>query len=180
MKQHLCGIAWMCVGLVTLSGATLVAQSTRPVAAAPAGQAAAAGAPAAAKLFAAAADVTALMERASREIKPGQPMIALPIVQLAPYRANLEYRVAVGPASVHEKDLELFYVLEGTGTVVTGGTLTDEKRTNPENRSGTGIQGGQSRKVAKGDFILVPDSTAHWFSTIEGRLVLMSLHVPKP
>ena len=133
---------------------------------------------AAAQLFTSSAEVTALMARAKSEIKPGQPMTALPILQLAPYRANLEYRVAVGPASVHEKDAELFYVLEGSGTVVTGGTLTEERRTNPDNRSGTGVQGGASRRVAKGDFVLVPENTAHWFSAIDGTLVLMSLHLP--
>ena len=155
--------------LLLVSVSVVAAQSAAaPAAAAPAAQ-----------LFAAAGDVSALAARAKSEIKTGQPMTALPIVQLAPYRANLEYRVAVGPASVHEKEAELFYVLEGSGTVVTGGTLTEGKRTNPENQSGTGVQGGASRKVAKGDFILVPENTPHWFSTIDGTLVLMSLHLPR-
>jgi mannose-6-phosphate isomerase-like protein (cupin superfamily) len=131
------------------------------------------------QLFASAADVTALIEKARGQIKTGQPMVALPIVQVAPYRANLEYRVAVGPASVHDKEAEMFLVLEGSGTVVTGGTLKDERRTNPDNRSGSGIDGGSSRNVAKGDFILVPEGTGHWFSAINGTLVLMSIHLPR-
>lgn len=129
------------------------------------------------QLFAAAGDVTGLIAKAKSQVKPGQPMVALPIVQMAPHRANLEYRVAVGPASVHETEAELFYVLEGSGTVVTGGTLTDERRTNPENLTGAGIQGGNSRRVTKGDFILVPEKTAHWYSAIDGTLVLMSIHL---
>jgi mannose-6-phosphate isomerase-like protein (cupin superfamily) len=133
----------------------------------------------AAQLFSSSAEVTALAARAKSELKAGQPMIGLPILQLSPYRANLEYRVAVGPASIHEKDAEMFYVLEGSGTVVTGGTLTEERRTNPDNRSGTGIQGGASRRIAKGDFVMVPENTAHWFSAIDGTLVLMSLHLPR-
>ena len=51
---------------------------------------------------------------------------------------------------------------------------------NPENLAGTGIDGGQRRKVAKGDFIMVPENTPHWFSAIEGTVVLMSLHLPHP
>ena len=35
------------------------------------------------------------------------------------------------------------------------------------------------RKIAKGDFILVPEGTPHWFSTIDGTLTLMSLHLPR-
>jgi quercetin dioxygenase-like cupin family protein len=56
----------------------------------------------------------------------------------------------------------------------------EEKRTNPANLSGTAIEGGASRNVAKGDFIIVPEGTAHWFSAINGTLVLMTLHVPRP
>jgi len=45
----------------------------------------------------------------------------------------------------------LFYVIDGAGTLVTGGKLIDEKRTNAENLSGSGIEGGVSKRVAKGD-----------------------------
>ncbi len=107
-------------------------------------------------------------------------MVAERILQLAPYNANLEYRASVGPAAIHEKEAEVFYVIDGTATMVTGGKLANEKRTNPENLSGTGIEGGESRDVAKGDFIIVAEGTAHWFSKIDSTLVLMTLHVPRP
>ena len=133
-----------------------------------------------AKMFSSASDVQALIAKAKSERKDGQPMVAERILQLAPYNANLEYRASVGPAAIHEKEAEVFYVIDGTATMVTGGKLADEKRTNPENLSGTGIEGGESRAVAKGDFIIVPENTAHWFSKIDGVLVLMTLHVPRP
>jgi quercetin dioxygenase-like cupin family protein len=63
--------------------------------------------------------------------------------------------------------------------MVTGGKLTEEKRTNAENLSGTAIENGDSRQVAKGDFIIVPQGVPHWFSKINGTLVMMSLHVPR-
>ncbi len=34
--------------------------------------------------------------------------------------------------------------------------------------------------VAKGDFVIVPENTGHWFSEIKSTLVLMSVHVPRP
>jgi quercetin dioxygenase-like cupin family protein len=37
-----------------------------------------------------------------------------------------------------------------------------------------------TRRVAKGDFIMVPEGTPHWFSAIDGTIVLMSLHLPRP
>jgi len=129
--------------------------------------------------FASAADVDALIAKAKSEHKPSQPLIAQRILRLAPYNVNLEYRTSVGPASIHEKEAELFFVMDGAATMVTGGKLTEEKRTNPENLSGAGIEGGESRHIAKGDYIIVPENTAHWFSKIDGTLILMSLHVPR-
>lgn len=133
------------------------------------------------KLFASAADVTAMIANAKKTRKPDQANMVQPIVQSAPFNANLEYRVAGinANASVHEKEAEMFYVVDGSGTVVTGGKLKEERRTNPENLSGTGIDGGTRRRIAKGDFVMVPEGTPHWFGEIDGALVLMSIHLPK-
>ncbi len=132
------------------------------------------------KTFASSADVAALAAKAKSERKEGQPVVAERILQLAPYNANLEYRASVGPAAVHQREAEMFYVIDGSATLVTGGKLTNESRTNAENLSGTGIEGGMSRAVAKGDFVIVPENTPHWFSAINGTITLMSLHVPRP
>ena len=132
------------------------------------------------KSFASSADVAALAAKAKSERKEGQALVAQPILQLAPYNVSLEYRVAVANAAVHEREAELFFVIDGSATLVTGGKLADEKRTNAENLSGTSITGGTSRKVGKGDFIMVPENTPHWFSAIDGSVTLMSLHLPHP
>jgi mannose-6-phosphate isomerase-like protein (cupin superfamily) len=134
------------------------------------------------RLFAGSADVTAMIAKAKSERKPDQPNFIQPIVQLAPYTANLEYRVAGvnAPASVHEREAEMFYVVDGAGTLVTGGTLRDEKRTNADNLTGSAIDGGTPRRVAKGDWVMVPEKTAHWFTQIDTALVLMSIHLPHP
>ena len=157
-------------------GTIVVLVSTAALAQQRAGQ----SAPAAPKLFAGASDVTAMIAKAKSERKPDQPNFVQPIVQLAPYNANLEYRVAgvAAPASVHEREAEMFYVVEGSGTLVTGGTLKDEKRTNAENLTGSAIDGGTPRHLAKGDWVMVPEKTPHWFSQIEGTIVLMSIHLP--
>jgi mannose-6-phosphate isomerase-like protein (cupin superfamily) len=136
-----------------------------------------AAAPPAGKTMVSAAEVTALIAKAKAERKD-QPIIAQSLLQLAPYNVSLEYRASVGAAAVHETEAELFYVVDGSATLVTGGKLKEEKRTNPENLTGTGIDGGESRHVAKGDFVMVPDHTPHWFSKIDGTVVLMSLHLP--
>ena len=67
-------------------------------------------------------------------------------------------------ASVHLKEVdgedvtEVYYILEGTGTFTTGGTMPD-----PKNRT-AGITGGQTNAIKAGDVIVIPPGTAHWFS----------------
>jgi mannose-6-phosphate isomerase-like protein (cupin superfamily) len=131
------------------------------------------------KTYASAADVEALLAKA-KAARKDQPTVSERILQLPPYNANLEYRASVGPAAVHETEAELFYVIEGSATMITGGKLVNEKRTNAANLTGTAIEDGTSRAVAKGDFIIVPEKTPHWFSAINGTIVLMTLHVPRP
>ncbi len=132
------------------------------------------------KTYTSAKEVAAMMAKAKNERKQDQANFTQSLLQLAPYGANLEYRGVVGPAAVHEKEAELFYVIDGGGTLVTGGKLVGETRHNPDNLNGTAIDGGMTQEVAKGDFFIVPENTPHWFSKINGTLVLMSLHVPRP
>lgn len=135
------------------------------------------------KTFASAAEVTAMIAKAKKERKPDQANFIQPLLQVAPYGVvNLEYRVAGVDSNpnVHETEAELVYVVEGGGTFTMGGTLKNEKRVNAANRSGTGIEGGTPRRIAKGDFVLVPENTAHSFTETQGTLVIISLHFPKP
>jgi len=136
--------------------------------------------PPASKTYVSASDVTAMMAKAKNERKQDQANFSQVLLQLAPYGANMEYRSAVPQAAaVHEKEAEMFYVIDGSGTLVTGGKLVGETR-NGDNLTGTAIDGGDTQAVAKGDFFIVPENTPHWFSKINGTLVLMSLHVPRP
>jgi mannose-6-phosphate isomerase-like protein (cupin superfamily) len=130
-------------------------------------------------LYSSSADIQALIAKARAARTNNQPTVTENILRLPGYQASLEYRASVGPAAVHDKEAEFFYVIDGSATMITGGKLTEEKR-NGDNLTGTGIEGGTPRSVAKGDFIVVPEKTAHWFSKIDQTLVLMSLHVPSP
>lgn len=130
------------------------------------------------KVFASAGDVAALIDKAKHDRKSGQAMVIEPLLSIAPYRANLEYRAAVGPAAVHIHQDEFFYVIDGSGTFVTGGRLVHPVHINAENITGDSIVGGTAVPVAKGDFFVVPENTPHWFSSISGHVIDMSLHVP--
>jgi mannose-6-phosphate isomerase-like protein (cupin superfamily) len=123
-------------------------------------------------------EIIALVDKAKADRKGDAPLVAEPILLLAPYRAMLEYRPATAPAALHEKDAELMVVLEGAGNIVTGGKLVDEKRVNPANLSGTSIADGNSQTVVKGDMLIVPANTPHQVIPAGAPIVLMTLHVP--
>ena len=159
---------------VLMAGFVVILTASAAFAQQPPAPAAAAGS----RTMVSASDVTALIAKAKAERKDNQALLAQSMIQLAPYNVSLEYRAAVANAAVHETEAELFYVIDGSATLVTGGKLTNENRTNAANLSGSGIEGGVSRRVAKGDFIMVPEGTPHWFSAIDGTVVLMSLHLP--
>jgi mannose-6-phosphate isomerase-like protein (cupin superfamily) len=167
------------VQLVRLAAALLLASAALPaVAQAPAAAPAAPAQPPVVNTFASAADVAALIAKAKAE-QAGRPTVLQRIMTLPPYNTNLEYRTAADRAALHEDRAEIFYVIDGSGTLTTGGQLINETRANPTNRNGTGIANGVVRKVAKGDFFFVPENTPHFFNQIDGTLVLMSMHVPR-
>jgi mannose-6-phosphate isomerase-like protein (cupin superfamily) len=126
-------------------------------------------------------EIMGLVDKAKADRKGDAPVTAEPILSLAPYKAQLEYRPGNAPAAVHEKDAELMVVLDGAGDIVTGGKLVDEKRNNANNLSGSSISGGDSHKVVNGDMILIPANTPHQVTPSGGApIVLMTMHVPYP
>ncbi|MDP3659647.1 AraC family ligand binding domain-containing protein [Phenylobacterium sp.] len=113
-------------------------------------------------------------ERKDTAMAPVQTMVRAPGL-----RALVEYRVGPTPASIHEHEAELFYVLEGSGAMIVGGALTDAKRANASNFTGTGVSGGVTYPLSKGDFLLVPAGTPHYYAQVGTQgLTVMSLHIP--
>jgi len=132
------------------------------------------------KIFTSSSEVLELIAKAKARRQDGQPLVAEPILLLAPYRGIIEYRTAVAPAMLHEAGAELMYVIDGSGMIVTGGKLTNQTRTSATNLSGTTIEGGMSQTINKGDFLIVPENTPHQITPTGGTIILMTMRVPRP
>jgi quercetin dioxygenase-like cupin family protein len=71
-----------------------------------------------------------------------------------------------GMAEIHTRDADIVYVLDGTATLVTGGTAVDAKITEPDELRGSSVTGGEAHSLKKGDVIIVPAGVPHWFKEV--------------
>jgi mannose-6-phosphate isomerase-like protein (cupin superfamily) len=82
------------------------------------------------------------------------------------FAASGARRAGPGQVEVHDKETDLFYVIDGTATFITGGTMIGGKLVRPDQWQGTDIQGGEVHHLKKGDFIAIPAGTPHWFKDV--------------
>src|SRR5215831_1023497 len=70
------------------------------------------------------------------------------------------------------KVTEIYYILDGNATLVTGGALPEAKQLAPGSTTfqSSRIEGGTARRVSKGDVVIIPGRTPHWFSEQDGDL----------
>jgi mannose-6-phosphate isomerase-like protein (cupin superfamily) len=99
----------------------------------------------------------------------GQPGLQVATL-LAPHAYGvLEVRrTAAGGSELHAEMADVWYVLRGKGTVVTGGSLVDGVTTEPGEMRGKGIAGGDTRELSAGDLVVVPPGVPHWLSQVQG------------
>jgi mannose-6-phosphate isomerase-like protein (cupin superfamily) len=76
---------------------------------------------------------------------------------------------------IHDTVTETYYILSGSGTLVTGGSLVGAKpidltRLNVGMGQNGTRQGGVSQRVKPGDVIVIPAGTPHGFSELDGPI----------
>jgi len=86
------------------------------------------------------------------------------------YMVHASHREGPGMAEVHELDADIIYVLDGSATFVTGGTVDGGKTTAANEIRGASIRNGDVRRISKGDVLIVPAGTPHWFKDVSGPL----------
>ena len=94
----------------------------------------------------------------------------VPLLEVDGYKVHASRRDGPGIAEVHDWETDVVYVLEGSATVITGGTVVDPKVTEPGQVRGSVIQGGESRRIGKGEVLIIPAGVPHWFKDVQGPL----------
>ena len=99
------------------------------------------------------------------------------IAQDAGYRVHVAERDVPGQAEMHEGDTDVWYVIAGGATVVTGGTIVDASITGPGEHRGPAIRGGAELTVGTGDLVTIRPGVAHWVKAVDGRLRYLTVKV---
>jgi quercetin dioxygenase-like cupin family protein len=128
--------------------------------------------------FASGADVQAQLRQMLAAMKPDQGFMWRPLVRDGATVAAIEIWKKPGRPAVHPAEAEYAIVLEGSGTLVSGGTMVDSKASNANLVEGSRIEGGTTRPLGPGDVILIPAGIPHWFGITGDRLVLLGIKLP--
>jgi mannose-6-phosphate isomerase-like protein (cupin superfamily) len=100
-----------------------------------------------------------------------------PLYEGAAYKIHASRRDGPGGAEIHSRDTDIFYILEGTATLVTGGKAVDPKTTAPDEIRAPRLEGGTSRTLAKGDIVVIPAGVTHWFKDVQGPFLYYTVKV---
>jgi glc operon protein GlcG len=133
----------------------------------------------------ASAPATAMMTPAAVEALGSAEVTAAfkagrPLLENGQFKIHASRREAAGMAEVHTRDTDIVYVLDGSATLVTGGTVVDGTTTALDEIRGAAISGGETRQLTKGDVVVVPNGVPHWFKQVNGPLLYYVVKVTAP
>ena len=118
------------------------------------------------------------LQAALVKLPTDRPNAVARVFTLDPYNIGVEQRQPVAQgAAAHADRAELFYVIKGSGTMLTGGTISDGKQSGA-NTQGTTITGGTRITFNTGDFIMVPSGVPHQFVDLKAAVQVMSMYLP--
>jgi mannose-6-phosphate isomerase-like protein (cupin superfamily) len=90
-----------------------------------------------------------------------------PILLNTAYKVQAGRRVTSGTVEIHAYDTDIFYIVGGTATFVTGGTAVGQTNAGPGEDRAESITGGSERQLAKGDVIVIPKGIPHQFTKVD-------------
>ena len=120
------------------------------------------------------AELKAALKEAISRAQPGAQTSA-PFANTDQYRINLVHRTQGATPLTHAGNTELHHIVDGAATVVTGGKVVRGAAGTPAT-----VEGGVTRRVTKGDVILVPADTVHWYKEVEGSVTYLEVRFVVP
>jgi quercetin dioxygenase-like cupin family protein len=104
-------------------------------------------------------------DKVAAALSKGGPLVSAPDLTVSG-----SHRDKAGQVELHQKETDVIHVIEGEATFVTGGTMVGEKQTKAGQMVGSDIKGGETHHLTKGDVIVVPAGTPHWFKEVPNSI----------
>ena len=128
-----------------------------------------------------AADIAAAIGRL-----PDQPSANGTFVERADSSSitGLGYRIAVDRrrtpqnANAHRTEAEVWAVIDGAGTITTGGKVVETKKDGKV--VSRAIEGGVTQRVSKGDFVVIPEGVPHYITEAKPHVIFVAIEFPRP
>lgn len=103
----------------------------------------------------------------------------LPLLRNSSFKISAGRRVAPGQVEIHAADTDIFYIVEGSATFVTGGKAIDPKSNGPGEQLASKMEGGEAHHLTKGDVIVIPAGIAHQYTTVDGTFLYFVVKVTR-
>jgi glc operon protein GlcG len=84
-----------------------------------------------------------------------------------------------GEVEIHDRDTDIFYILEGSATLITGGKAAEPRTTGAGETRARTITGGDERRLTKGDVMVIPNGVPHWFKEVSGPFLYYVIKVSR-
>ena len=124
-------------------------------------------APGSPAIFKSAADLVAVLKKATAS---AAGMTTSNVANTDQYSINLVHREKAAGAVAHAGNTELHYIIEGSGYFVSGGKLRRGAEGPP-----VSIEGGTRQRFVKGDVIVIPANSPHWYSMLDGPITYLEV-----
>ena len=85
------------------------------------------------------------------------------VIDAPDFQVQGSHRNKAGNAELHVKETDVLYIIEGEATFVTGGTIIDRHEVRANQIGGSGIEGGKTFHLKKGDVVTIEAGVPHWF-----------------
>jgi mannose-6-phosphate isomerase-like protein (cupin superfamily) len=108
---------------------------------------------------------------AAQSKKQGGAFAGETLTKYGNHLTMLAHREMNGSSELHTKDADIFMVVEGDATLVTGGKMVKAQKTAENELRGTGIEGGTSKKVSVGDVVHIQPNVPHQLLLAPGHII---------
>ncbi len=103
-----------------------------------------------------------------------------PLIPGDAYRVQTDRRTANGRIEIHEKETDIFYIMDGSATLIAGGKAVEPTATRAGQLTAKDIEGGTTYNLKKGDVVVIPAGQPHWFKQVNGFINYLTVKSVAP